>query len=154
MKNIDSFYTLLSVDIQNSEGLKYKTNDGIESNLNGDEADFPFVLTKTIGKSRIWIVNGQALTNSDYASFIMNILFNTMSKNTIVNYYINIGSGDEKLPVPGGEEGVQLTTHFDFYNLFLYNVTEFQIDILVPNNVTIKTQGIDECSIKEYIHNK
>ena len=148
MKNIDSFRTLLSVDIQNSEGLKYKTDDGIESNLNGDEADFPFVLTKTIGKSRIWIVNGQALTNSDYASFIMNILFNTMSKNTIVNYYINIGSGDEKLPVPGGEEGVQLTTHFDFYNLFLYNVTEFEIDILVPNNVTIKTKGIDECSIK------
>jgi len=53
--------------------LKYK-KEGIEENLNGDENDFPFILTKkTEHNGRIWIVNGQALLSLDYSSVIMSL---------------------------------------------------------------------------------
>ena len=41
-----------------------------------------------------------------------------MSKNAIFEYNFKMGNGDEDLPIPGGEEGVQLTIYFKFYNVF------------------------------------
>ena len=132
--NFNEYEVLLTID-KNSEGLKYK-KDGIEENLNENENDFPFILTKqTVNNGRIWIVNGQALLSSDYSSVIMNILFYSMSKNLIFDYYFKIGDDNEDLPIPGGEEGVQLKSFFKVYNVFINQITDLKIDIFIPEKV-------------------
>ena len=138
----NGYDVLLTID-KNSEGLKYK-KEGIEENLNGDENDFPFILTKkTEHNGRIWIVNGQALLSLDYSSVIMNILFYSMSKNIIFDYYFKLGEENEDLPIPGGEEGVQLISYFKFYNVFSTEITNLEVDILLPDKVIFLNKPSD-----------
>ena len=147
MTDTTDYEVLLTID-KNSEGLKYR-KDGIEENLNGDENDFPFILTKeTDYNGRIWIVNGQALLSLDYSSVIMNILFYSMSKNIIFDYYFKVGEDEEELPIPGGEEGVQLTSFFKFYNVFTTEITNLKVDILLPDKVKFLNPP-EGCSITD-----
>ena len=148
MTDTTGFDILMKID-KNSNGLKYKSG-GVEENLSGNENDFPFVLTKEYNSnSRIWIVNGQAFTNSDYASFMMNIFFHSMSKNAIFEYNFKMGNGDEDLPIPGGEEGVQLTIFFKFYNVFSNEISNFNLDILLPDKVIFTDYSMSGCEIKD-----
>ena len=129
---------IMTIDVSNSQGVEYKNADGVETALGADSSKtFPFLLTKQDeGQGRIFILNGNSLTNSDYAYPILNCMFYSMGKNVIFDAYIKYDSDDDDIPVPGGEEGVQLNAFFQFLNLYETSLSSIYIDIFIPNLVS------------------
>ena len=159
MKKYDNdFEVLMYVNLSNSD-LKFRDTNGDETNVDLNSMDkFPFLLTKKYVdnennlKGRIFIVNSNIMTNSNYASTIFNIILYSMSKNIILNSKIVFERpstpetieneeeeediNDEDIPIPGGESDILLQSQFTLYNLFNYNIKDVSIDIFIPNNVT------------------
>ena len=154
MNNILEFETLLYIDKRN-ENLKYLTLDKTEEidiNVNEIDNDFPFILVKNgVKNGKIWIINGQALNNFNYASIIVNIIFYSMSKNIIYDFYIDYkGLKNENNLVPGNEEGIITNVHYNTYNFFTTTISNLEIDLFLPYGVEFKTIP-SECIIeREY----
>ena len=83
---------IMTIDVSNSQGVEYKNADGVETALGDDSSKtFPFLLTKQDeGQGRIFILNGNSLTNSDYAYPILNCMFYSMGKNVIFMLILNM----------------------------------------------------------------
>ena len=142
MKNLLQFETLLYID-KESENLKYKTLDGTEIDLNIHEIDndFPFILVKNgVKNGKIWIVNGQALNNINYSSIIINIIFYSMSKNIIYDFYTDFkGKRNENNVIPGNEEEIIINAHYNLYNFFASTISNIEITLFIPYGVEFKT---------------
>ena len=83
------------------------------------------------------------------------ILF-SMSKNVLydlnIKFTLNNNNGDnldeeDGVPIPAGEEGVQLLTSFKFYNLYNTPLTNIKLELLFANKVELITRP-DNCIIK------
>ena len=73
-----------------------------------------------------------------------------MTKNFIYDLKIKFSSGeesDEDLPIPAGEEGVQLAASFKFYNLYETPISDFRLEILFAHKIEL-VQIPNECELK------
>ena len=71
-----------------------------------------------------------------------------MTKDYIYDLKIKFSLGEEEdLPIPAGEEGIQLIADYKFYNLYDSPITDFKLEILVANKIKIVDYP-SECIIK------
>lgn len=100
MQSYSGYTKLLSINPSTS-GLKYKNNDGDIINIeNPSSIEFPFLLYRQVNKGKIVILNGNPLYDSGIPELFMNIFFEAMTKNVIINSYIDISNDN---PIPAGE---------------------------------------------------
>jgi hypothetical protein len=106
------------------------------------------------------LINGNPIKNSVFFKNGLNMVLYSMTKNIIFDLKIHCSSKkkdndgsipdtEEDLPIPAGEEGVQVTTSFKLYNLEDFDMTNIEINILVAEKVNIINQfsPTDECQI-------
>ena len=158
------FEVLMYVNLTDSN-LKLRDSNGDETNIDlNKNNNFPFLLTKEYVnkdnndnnnlKGRIFIINSNIMTNSNYASTIFNIILYSMSKNIIINSKIVFEQpskttsteteseeeeediNNEDIPIPGGESDILLQSQITLYNLFNYNIKDISIDIFIPDQVS------------------
>ena len=138
--------------------IYYKTNDGhILETDNDVNVKYHYLLVskeeKTNNgnlKGRIMLINGNPIKDMYYLGNVRNMILYAMSKNLIYDLKIkfNTFNSNEELPIPAGEEGVQLQTFFKLYNLGDYDMSNIDIDILIANNVELISE-VENCIIKE-----
>jgi len=137
--------------------IYYKTNDGhILQTDNDVNIKYHYLLAskeeKTQNgklKGRIMLINGNPIKDMYYFGNVRNMILYAMSKNLIYDLKIKFNNfnSDEELPIPAGEEGVQLLTSYKLYNLGDYDISNIDIDILIANNVELKSNA-DNCKIE------
>ena len=94
-------------------------------------------------KGRIFIVNGNPEENFYYFDNVRNMILYSMTKDYIYDLKIkfttpnavNTAEVEDDLPIPAGEEGVQLQVDYKFYNLYENPITNFKLEILFVNKV-------------------
>ena len=140
MNNILQFETLLYID-KETGNLKYQTLDKTEIDLNEDDNNFPFILVKNGFKNgKIWIVNGQPLNNFDYSSIITNIIFYSMTRNIIYDFYTDYkGLKNENKAIPENEEGLLIKAHYNIYNFFKSTISNVVVNLFLPYGVGFRT---------------
>ena len=137
--------------------IYYKTNDGhILQTDNDVNIKYHYLLAskeektqKGKLKGRIMLINGNPIKDMYYFGNVRNMILYAMSKNLIYDLKIKFNNfnSDEELPIPAGEEGVQLLTSYKLYNLGDYDISNIDIDILIANNVELKSNA-DNCKIE------
>ena len=121
--------------------LNYK-KDGYQNDITNKDETFEYILvSKDATKGRIFLVNGNPIGNSYYFENVRNMILYSMTRNFIYDLKIKFSSGesseDEDLPIPAGEEGVQLQVNYKFYNLYDTPITNFKLEILFANKIKI-----------------
>jgi hypothetical protein len=138
--------------------IYYKTNNGyILQTDNDTNVQYHYLLVskeeKTTNgklKGRIMLINGNPIKDMYYFGNVRNMILYAMSKNLIYDLKIKFNrfNSDEELPIPAGEEGIQLLTSYKLYNLGDYDMSNIDIDILIAKNVELITEA-QNCEIKE-----
>ena len=141
LKNIPNNFENL-IWYENSEKkLNYKSN-GYQHDISNKSETFPYILiSKEDGnKGRIFIVNGNPIKNTWYIENVRNMILYTMTRNVIYDLKIKFASTEnteEDLPIPAGEEGVQLLASYKFYNLFDKDISNFKLELLFANKIEL-----------------
>ena len=142
VKNVpDNFESLIKYTNQELK-LFYK-EDGYPYDIDDSEQTFDYILvSKEEGdKGRIFLVNGNPEQNFYYFDNIRNMILYCMTKDYLYDLKIKFNLGEdneEDLPIPAGEEGVQLLSTFKFYNLFDKEIKNFKLEILFANKIELK----------------
>ena len=132
--------------------LNYKQNDQIYD-IRDENAKYDYILVSNEsndGKGRIFLINGNPVGNTYYFDNVRNIILYSMTKNFIYDLKIKFSSGeesDEDLPIPAGEEGVQLASSYKFYNLYETPISYFRLEILFAHKIEL-VQIPGECELK------
>ena len=132
--------------------LNYKQNDQIYD-IRDENAKYDYILVSNEsndGKGRIFLINGNPVGNTYYFDNVRNIILYSMTKNFIYDLKIKFSSGeesDEDLPIPAGEEGVQLAANYKFYNLYETPISDFRLEILFAHKIEL-VQIPGECELK------
>ena len=132
--------------------LNYKQNDQIYD-IRDENAKYDYILVSNEsndGKGRIFLINGNPVGNTYYFDNVRNIILYSMTKNFIYDLKIKFSSGeesDEDLPIPAGEEGVQLAASYKFYNLYETPISDFRLEILFAHKIEL-VQIPGECELK------
>ncbi|MBO5530612.1 MAG: hypothetical protein J5970_04365, partial [Bacilli bacterium] len=150
-----NFETL--IEYVNDEKTLLTKTDGRETNIDDRNVKYDYILVSNEEeeKGRIMLVNGSPIKNTYYFENIRNMILYAMTRNAIYDLKINFNPSnsdmDEDLPIPAGEEGVQLSTFFKLYNLADYDMNDIEINILIAKKVEIITvfPSSDECKIVE-----
>ena len=159
VKNIPNNFESLIKYTNTAKKLQYIQNNspfGIEDP--NETFEYILVSNEEEGKGRIFLVNGNPIGNPDYFQNVRNMILYSMTKNFIYDLKIKFAAregeeNDEDLPIPAGEEGVQLQVDYKFYNLYDKLMTNFNLEILLVNKVKI-VQYPPNCQFKEEIITK
>ena len=140
------------IDYTNTNGKIYKkTIEGEMIDISDTTAKFNYILTsKEEGeKGRIMIVNGNPIQQTGYIENVRNMVFYAMSKNLIYDLKIqfSLTDSEEDLPIPAGEEGVQLVSVYKIYNLDDTDITDIEVNILLANEIEI-IQNPTGCNVE------
>ena len=155
VKNIPSNFETL-VEYVNSEKTLLKKIDGRETNIEDRDVKFAYILVsrEVQGQGRIMIVNGSPIKKTYYIQNVRNMILYAMTRNIIFDLQIKFNpvtdsEVEEDLPIPAGEEGVQIITSFKLYNLANVDMTNIEINILMAKKLEIKTTFAsgDRCQI-------
>ena len=161
MKKIPSDFEEL-IHFTNTDLSMIKKENGYDSAISDESITYPYLLVskESVGKGRIFLVNGNPIKESNYMMNVRNIMFYAMTKNVIYDLKLNFNFPEEmkndndtsldfdNLPIPGGEEGVQLLVTFKFYNLFDKKIQNLKIDILAANKVDFISPSDSVCELK------
>ena len=151
MKNIPSNFESLIQYTNEEKNLFYK-KDGYQFDIKDENVKYHYILIskEDIGKGRIMLVNGSPIKDMYYFDNVRNMILYAMSKNVIYDLKIKFSPSnpniDEDLPIPAGEEGVQLVALYKLYNLADYDMTNVEINILIANKVDI-ISNVEGCEI-------
>ena len=151
IKNMPSNFESLIQYTNEEKTLVYKQN-GYQFDINDVNAKYDYILisNEETGKGRIMLVNGSPIKEMKYLDNVRNMILYSMTKNVIFDLKIKFtpkNSGEDvDLPIPAGEEGVQLLASYKLYNLDDHDMTDVEIDILVAQKVEVKLP-IDGCEI-------
>ena len=123
--------------------LNYKL-DGYQHDIDDTDITFDYIMiSKEDGKKgRIFIVNGNPVSNIYYFENVRNMILYSMSRDFIYDLKIKFSQNDnnnleEDLPIPAGEEGVQLEVNYKFYNLHDVPITNVKLEILLANKIEL-----------------
>ena len=148
----DNFESLIKYT-NREQKLNYKKDDR-PFDITDKEATYDYILvSKPDGnKGRIFLVNGNPIGNTYYLENVRNMILYSMSRDFIYDLNIKFASStgdeaDDDLPIPAGEEGVQLSVNYKFYNLFDYIMTNFKLEILFANDIKL-TSVPSGCELK------
>ncbi|MCQ2816191.1 MAG: hypothetical protein MJ252_02885 [archaeon] len=120
--------TSKNLQLQDKDGNKQALPDSYKTYL-------PALLYKEYGKGKMIIFNANALFKGSYANVVLNAYLVCLSKSAIFDFYVKVGE-DPSLPIPGGEGGIVLSTGIDFMNTFDVSISNIELDIFLPYNVT------------------
>ena len=149
----DNFEPL--INHTNREGKLFYKQNGYQHDLTDKDLTFEYILVSNEeNKGRIFIVNGNPEDNFYYFDNVRNMILYSMTRDFIFDLKIKFNSGDEiegdDLPIPAGEEGVQLQVNYKFYNLYENPITNFKLEILFVKKVEIVVDDIPEgCQLKK-----
>ena len=149
-----NFETLIKYTNKESK-LFYKQN-GYSYDLTDKSLTYEYILVskEDQDKGRIFIVNGNPEQNFYYFDNIRNMILYSMTRDFIYDLKIKFSSGNsdegEDLPIPAGEEGVQLQVDYKFYNLYENPITDFKLEILFVKKIDIIESDIPTgCQLKK-----
>ena len=137
MKTIPENFDSL-IKYTNANKFLQKVKDGYETKIEDTTQTYDYILlSKEDGdKGRILIVNGNPIQYTYYFNEVRNFILYTMSRNFIYDLKIKFNPSnsesvlEEDLPIPGGEEGVQIITSFKILNLDVTDINDVEINIL------------------------
>ena len=144
VKNIPSNFDSIIKYTNTELKLNYK-EDGYQHDITDKDATYDYILvSKEDGnKGRIFLVNGNPIGNTYYFENVRNMILYSMSRNFIYDLKIKFSgenvNTEEDLPIPAGEEGVQLLVNYKFYNLFDVPMTDLKLEILFANKLKLVT---------------
>ena len=144
VKNIPSNFDSIIKYTNHELKLNYK-EDGYQHDITDKDATYDYILvSKEDGnKGRIFLVNGNPIGNTYYFENVRNMILYSMSRNFIYDLKIKFSgenvNTEEDLPIPAGEEGVQLLVNYKFYNLFDVPMTDLKLEILFANKLKLVT---------------
>ena len=161
MKNIPSNFDSLIKLTNEDTKLVYKEG-GYQHDIDDTTVTYDYLLVskEEESKGRIFIVNGNPVKNLELFNNIRNIILYTMSKNVVYDLNIkfstlkkdtnsesseNLDEG-EGIPIPAGEEGVQLETSYKLYNLYSSPLTNIKLDLLFANKIEL-VEKPDNCDL-------
>ena len=149
MKKIPNDFESL-VSLINQDKTLYMKKDGYITNIDEPNTKYDYILTSKDeeGKGRLMIVNGNPIQETSYIENIRNMIFYSMTKDIIYDLRIIFSSSDsdEDLPIPAGEEGVQLKSVYKLYNLEDTDITDVEINILFANKIKL-ISDVDDCTL-------
>ena len=156
IKNMPSNFEPL-IEFTNEEKTLLTKIDGRETNIDDKTIKYPYIVVskEEIGKGKIMIVNGNPIKNTYYFQNVRNMILYSMTSNIIYDLKIKFnlpgGNNEEDLPIPAGEEGVQILASYKLYNLANVDMTNVEINILLANKIKIITdfEQEDICSVAE-----
>ena len=149
----------------NTEKKIYTKKDGNQVDDKNESSTYNYIMVsnndeENKGKGHIFIVNGNPIENSWYFENVRNMILYCMTRDIIFDLKIKFNpveestndGFDEDLPIPAGEEGVQLLASYQFYNLFDTTLKNFKLEILFAKKLEIK--NLDKlkesgCDLKE-----
>ena len=157
MQNIPTNFDSLIKYTNEQSTLVYKEN-GYPHDITDTTMEYDYILVskEDLTKGRIFIVNGNPVRNLELFNNVRNMILFSMSKNVLydlnIKFTLNNNNGDnldeeDGVPIPAGEEGVQLLTSFKFYNLYNTPLTNIKLELLFANKVELITRP-DNCIIK------
>ena len=153
IKNITTNFESLVKYSNIQTELVYKEK-GYQYDLTNPEIKYEYILVskEQEGKGRIFLVNGNPIRNMELFNNIRNIILYSMTKNVLYDLNIKFtlkknqnANGeenfdeDEGVPIPAGEEGVQLLAKFKFYNLYNKPLTNIKLELLFANKIDLIT---------------
>ena len=141
----ENFETIIKY-INTEKKLNYKL-DGYQHDIDETDATFDYIMiSKEDGKKgRIFIVNGNPVSNIYYFENVRNMILYSMSRDFIYDLKIKFSQSEnsnnnnleEDLPIPAGEEGIQLKVNYKFYNLHDVPITNVKLEILLANKIEL-----------------
>ena len=149
----DTFESLIQYTNRNK--FLQMIKDGYETNIDDENISYDYILVskEDSEKGRIMIVNGNPIQNRYYLIHTRNFIFYAMSKNIIYDLKIKFNSNtDDDLPIPAGEEGVQLVTSFKIFNLDVTDMRDVEVNILFAKGIKLISEN--GCSFIENDKNK
>ena len=157
MQNIPANFDSLIKYTNEQSTLVYKEN-GYPHDITDTTMEYDYILVSKEDqtKGRIFIVNGNPVRNLELFNNVRNMFLFSMSKNVLydlnIKFTLNNNNGDnldeeDGVPIPAGEEGVQLLTSFKFYNFYNTPLTNIKLELLFANKVELITRP-DNCIIK------
>ena len=156
-KNIPNGFDSLIQYTNEDKNLVYKEN-GYQYDITDAEIKYDYLLVskEETFKGRIFIVNGNPVRNLELFNNIRNIIFFAMSKNVLYDLNIKFNTKansaeeineEDGVPIPAGEEGVQLSVDYKFYNLYNSPLTNIKLDLLFVNKIELVSKP-DNCELK------
>ena len=149
----DDFESLIHYN--NKEKKLYRKVDGGIHDLTDQSLTFDYILISKEDsqkvKGRIFLVNGNPDQNFWYFENVRNMILYCMTKDYIFDLKIKFNlkeESDEDLPIPAGEEGVQLVTNYKFYNLYDTQITNFRLEILFAKKIEFYGDLPTGCSLQ------
>ena len=140
----DTFESLIKYTNKNQ--FLQMEKDGYETKIEDKDITYDYILVskEVIGKGRIMIVNGNPIQSNYYLVHTRNFILYAMTKNLIYDLKIKFNSNsDEDLPIPAGEEGVQIVASFKILNLDVTDMTDVEVNILFAEDIkVIEENGI------------
>ena len=140
------------IEYTNEEQTLMWKKDGYESDIVETNTKFDYILLskEEIGKGRMMLVNGSPIKDMYYFDNVRNMILYAMTKNVIYDLKIKFNPAndqlDEDLPIPAGEEGVQLVASYKLYNLAEFDMTNVEINILIAKKVNI-ISAVEGCQV-------
>ena len=141
----NNFKTL--INYTNKEAKLFYKKDGYQYDITNKDETYEYILVsdEEQDKGRIFIVNGNPEENFYYFDNVRNMILYSMTKDYIYDLKIkfttpnagNTAEVEDDLPIPAGEEGVQLQVDYKFYNLYENPITNFKLEILFVNKVEV-----------------
>ena len=143
VNNVPTGFESLIKYVNSNNNLYYLENNRPQE-IQSLEETFEYILVSDEDgiKGRIFLVNGNPARNTEYFENMRNIILYTMTRDFIYDLKIKFSSGqnaneDEDLPIPAGEEGVQLLVTYKFYNLFNTSMSNYKLQLLFANKIKI-----------------
>ena len=153
IKNFPSNFESLIQYENKEQTLIYKKN-GYTYNIDDKDAKYDYILISKDEekKGKIMIVNGSPIKDMYYFDNVRNMILYAMTKNVIYDLKIKFSPGNSEneidLPIPAGEEGVQLVASYKLYNLADYDMTDVEVNILIRKKIEI-ISNVEGCTIVE-----
>ena len=154
MNNVPNDFESL-IHYTNKEKKLFRKEDGNVHDLTDESLTFDYILVSKEDsnkvKGRIFLVNGNPDQNFWYFENVRNMILYSMTKDYIFDLKIKFSlneESDEDLPIPAGEEGVQLVTNYKFYNLFDTEITNFKLEILFAKKIEFYGNAPTECTLQ------
>ena len=132
------------VKYTNQNKFLQKIQNGEEIKIDDETATFDYILVSKEDqeKGRIMIVNGNPIQSTYYFIHERNFILYAMCKNFIYDLKIKFSSNSEEdLPIPAGEEGVQLVTSFKILNLDIIDMKDVEVNILFAKDVELISEN-------------
>ena len=158
IKNLPSDFESL-IKYKNTESKKlFKKSEGVEEDITDSNALIDYIVVSkedaSSQKGRIFIVNGNPILNAYYINNIRNMILYAMTKNLIYDLQIKFetaNSEEEDLPIPAGEEGIQLVTSMKILNLDEIAITNVEVNILFAKKIVLNSpEGCTKVNDNKY----